>query len=364
MKKVIISGGGTGGHIFPAIAIANGLKAQFPDIDILFIGAEGKMEMEKVPAAGYKIIGLPVVGLQRKLSVRNFSVPFKLMRSLSRAKEIIKEFNPEVVIGVGGYASAPTLRSAAKLGIPTLIQEQNSYPGMTNKLLSRRASKICVAYDGLEAFFSKEKIVMTGNPVRKDLIHIATTREEACRELGLDPAKKIVLSVGGSLGARTINESIFERIDFFKENDIQVIWQTGKWFNERALDGVREKGCENVKVFEFISRMDLAYAAADIIVSRAGAIAISELCLVAKPTILVPSPNVSEDHQTKNAMALANKGAALMVSDMEAQSKLFVEIYKLLNDNEKQLSLSEGCKKMGIPDATERIVSEIIDLVK
>ncbi|MDL2315368.1 undecaprenyldiphospho-muramoylpentapeptide beta-N-acetylglucosaminyltransferase, partial [Bacteroidales bacterium OttesenSCG-928-C19] len=316
------------------------------------------------PAAGYKILGLPVVGLQRKLTVRNLSVPFKLLRSINRAKEIVKEFNPEVVIGVGGYASAPTLRSAASLKIPTLIQEQNSYPGVTNKLLSKKTSKICVAYEGLEAFFPKEKIVMTGNPVRQDLIKLAFSREEACKELGLDPSKKIVLSVGGSLGARTINESILGGIDFFKENDIQVIWQTGKWFYEKAVEGVSKEHQTNIKIFDFISRMDLAYAAADIIISRAGAIAISELCLVGKPTILIPSPNVSEDHQTKNALALVNKGAAIMVSDMDARNELIKELDNLLKDSEKQASLSENCKKMGIPDATERIVDEVIRLVK
>ena len=364
MKKVIISGGGTGGHIFPAIAIANELKLQFPDIDILFIGAEGKMEMEKVPAAGYRIIGLPVVGLQRRLTIKNLMLPFKLVKSLNRAKKIIKEFSPDVVIGVGGYASAPTLRSAAKLKIPTLIQEQNSYPGVTNKLLSKKVKTICVAYDGLDTFFRKDKIRLTGNPVRKDLIRLNVTKTEACEALGLNPDKKTVLSVGGSLGARTINESILANIEFFKENDIQLVWQTGKWFHEKALAGVDTESYPGIKVFDFISRMDLVYAAADVIVSRAGAIAISELCLIGKPTILVPSPNVSEDHQTKNAMALVNKGAAVMVCDADAQSELITELETLLGDENKQISLSDNCKKLGIPDATEKIVKEIINLIK
>lgn len=362
--KAIISGGGSGGHIFPAIAIANAIKKRYSDAEILFIGAEGRMEMEKVPAAGYKIVGLPIQGIQRKLTLKNLAVPFKLWKSQRMVKRTISEFAPDIVVGVGGYASAPTLNTAEKLGYPTLLQEQNSYPGLTNKMLAKNARTICVAYDGLDRYFPKEKIVFTGNPVRADIEAMCATREEGCREFGLDTKKRIVLSVGGSLGARSINQMILKNPLFFKENDIQLIWQTGKWMYKEALDRVKAAGLEPwIKVHQFISRMDLAYTAADVVISRAGAIAISELCLVGKPIILIPSPNVAEDHQTKNAMALVNKGAARMVRDDECGTKGLIELRELLNSQQQQQYMREKCSQLGVRGAAEKIVDEIDKII-
>jgi len=364
IKKVIISGGGTGGHIFPAIAIANKIKEKYPNSDILFVGAEGKMEMEKVPQAGYKIIGLPIRGLQRKLTLKNLSVPFKLFASLRQAKKIVKNFKPDVAIGVGGYASAATLRKAAQQYIPTLVQEQNSFPGITNKWLAKKAKTICVAYDGLDRFFPKEKIVKTGNPVRNEVIEIEGKRTKAFEFFGLDQTKKTVLVIGGSLGAGTINISFKEHIKTLIKNDIQVIWQCGKGYIKNLTVFANGLNSKLVFLSDFIYKMDLAYAAADVIVSRAGAMSVSELCLIQKPTILVPSPNVSEDHQTKNAMALVNEDAAILVKDNEAKLKLIPQIIDLFKDVEQQNTLSINIKKLGISDAADRILTEIEKLVK
>ena len=364
LKKIIISGGGTGGHIFPAIAIANKIKEKYPKSDILFVGAEGKMEMEKVPQAGYRIIGLPIRGIQRKLTLKNLLVPFKLISSLWKAKNIIKDFNPDVAIGVGGYASAATLKMAARKKVPTLVQEQNSFPGITNKWLAKKAKKICVAYDGLDRFFPSSKIVKTGNPVRNEVVQIKGKREEAFKFFGLDNSKKTVLVIGGSLGAGTINISFKENIKELIENDIQVIWQCGKGYIKNLTVFNDELNSKHVFLSDFIYKMDLAYAAADVIVSRAGAMSVSELCLISKPTILVPSPNVSEDHQTKNAMALVNVNAALLVKDSEAKQKLIPEIIELFNDSVKQKSLSTQINKLGISDAADRILTEIENIVK
>lgn len=366
--KAIISGGGSGGHIFPAVAIANAIKARYPEADILFIGAEGRMEMEKVPAAGYPIKALPIAGIQRSLSLKNIiancKVPFKMYKSQQMVKNIIQQFKPDIVVGVGGYASAPTLSMAEKLGYPTLLQEQNSYPGLTNKMLAKKARTICVAYSGLEQFFPKEKIVFTGNPVRADIEHITATREEGCQAFEVDPSMKVVLSVGGSLGARSINQMILKNPLFFKENNVQLIWQTGKWMYKDALGRVKAAGLEKwIKVHQFISRMDLAYAAADVVISRAGAIAISELCLVGKPVILIPSPNVAEDHQTKNALALVTKGAAIMVRDNECAEKGLSRLRDLLNDPDQQKRMSKACRSMGVAGSADLIVNEIEKII-
>ncbi len=363
LNKVIISGGGTGGHIFPAVAIANKIKEKNPNCDILFVGAEGKMEMEKVPKAGYKIIGLPIRGLQRRLTLKNLAVPFKLLASLRQAKKIVKNFKPDVAIGVGGYASAATLRKAAQQGVPTLVQEQNSYPGITNKWLAKKAKTICVAYDGLDRFFPKEKIVKTGNPVRNDVVQIDGKRDEAFDFFGLDKNKKTVLVVGGSLGAGTINISFKEGIKKLIDNDIQVVWQCGKGYITNLSKFVKELNTNLVYISDFIYKMDLAYACADVIVSRAGAMSISELCLVGKPTILVPSPNVSEDHQTKNAMALVDKNAAILVKDQEAKNTLIDTVNTLINDVDTQNELSKNIKTLGIPDAADRIYKEIEKII-
>lgn len=364
LKKVIISGGGTGGHIFPAVAIANQIKKQFPQCEILFVGAEGKMEMEKVPKAGYEIIGLPIRGIQRKLTLSNLSVPFKLIESLNQAKKIIKKFQPQIAIGVGGYASAAVLRVSQKQGIPTLIQEQNSYAGLTNKWLSKKAGKICVAYDQMDRFFPKDKIIKTGNPVRNEVVDIEGKRDEAFQTFGLNPNKKTVLVVGGSLGALTINKSFKKDLNQLIEKDVQLIWQCGKGYYTNLQAYVNEVNSDLVYLSDFIYQMDLAYAAADIIVSRAGAMSVSELCLIKKPTILVPSPNVSEDHQTKNAMALVNKHAAELVKDVEAETSLVSKVIKLLKDKERCVELSQNIEELGISDAPERIVAEVIKLAK
>ena len=360
--KVILSGGGTGGHIFPALAIANEIKKMVPDAEFLFVGAEGRMEMEKVPAAGYKIVGLWISGLQRKLTLSNLSFPFKVILSVLKAKKIIKEFKPAIVIGTGGYASGPTLKAAASKGIPTLIQEQNSYPGITNKLLSKKANKICVAYEGMERFFPKEKIVFTGNPVRQDISDLSSKRNEAISFFSLDPTKKTILIIGGSLGARTINESIGAGLEEFHKNNIQVIWQTGKGYIETAR--LQETNYLSTKVFDFITRMDLVYAAADCIISRAGASSVSEIQIIGKPCILVPSPNVAEDHQTKNAMALVNKNAALLVKDMDAKNTLVETSIALLKDEARQNELKNNIVKMAMPSAASVIAKEALKLAK
>ncbi len=362
--KAIISGGGTGGHIFPAIAIANAIKEKYPDADILFVGAKGRMEMEKVPQAGYKIEGLWISGLQRRLTWKNLSFPFKVISSTIKARKIIKRFKPDIVIGVGGFASGPTLEAASKLGIPTLIQEQNSYPGITNKLLAKKVSKICVAYDNMTRWFEEKKICFTGNPVRQNIIDIKDKKELALKHFGLNENLKTVLAVGGSLGALTINESIAQGLKYFVDNNIQVIWQTGKSYFEKAKQEATKYNSNNIKVFEFIYEMDLAYSVADVIVSRAGAIAISELCVIGKPTILVPSPNVAEDHQTKNAMALVEKNAALLVKDSMSREILVNEIDSLIKNTDKQLELSKNILNLGVKDADKRILSIVEELIK
>ena len=366
--KVIISGGGSGGHIFPAIAIANALKARHAGADILFVGAEGKMEMEKVPAAGYEIVGLPIAGLQRKLTpsniLRNLRLPLLMMKSRRKVRQVIADFRPDIVVGVGGFASQPTLKAAAAMGYPTLLQEQNSFAGLTNKLLSRRARTICVAYDGMERFFPKEKIVFTGNPVRADIERMDVTAAEGRSHFGLEPEGKVLLSVGGSLGARSINRMILGNLHFFRDHDIQLLWQTGRWMYDEALAAVEQAGVGQwVKVHQFISRMDLAYAAADLIVSRAGAIAISELCLVGKPVILIPSPNVAEDHQTKNALALADRGAAVLVRDVDCQVQGLLIVKELFDDSQRTREMSAAISKMAVRGSADKIVDQIERLI-
>lgn len=366
--KVIISGGGSGGHIFPAIAIANAIKARHADAQILFVGADGRMEMEKVPAAGYEIKGLPIAGLQRQLTVRNIiknlQLPFKVLRSRCKVRRIIRDFNPDIVVGVGGFASEPTLKVASSMGYITLLQEQNSYAGLTNKTLAKSAAAICVAYDGMERFFPKEKIVYTGNPVRADIEQMNCSREEGCDHFAIRVDEPVMLSVGGSLGARSINQMILKNLHLFKDNGVQLIWQTGKWMYKEAVQAVEEAGMGQwVKVHQFISRMDMAYAAADVVISRAGAIAISELCLVGKPIVLIPSPNVAEDHQTKNAMALVSKGAALMVRDAECASKGIPQAMELLKDKTRAEQMSQNLRSMASPHAADKIVDQIDKLL-
>ena len=363
MDRVVISGGGTGGHIFPAIAIANELKDRFPTIDVLFVGALGKMEMQKVPAAGYKIIGLPITGFQRRITLSNFLLPFKLIYSLFLAYRLIKKFNPDVVIGVGGYASGPTLRMAALAGIPSVIQEQNSFPGKTNQLLAKHVSKVCVAYDGLDVFFPASKLIFTGNPVRNEVITITGKRENGINFFKLDPSRKTILIVGGSLGARTLNESIVSNLDIIYKSGCQVLWQCGSYYFPQLNESNHLFVNNRVHLNEFIKEMDLAYSVADIIVSRAGAISISELCLVKKPIILVPSPNVAEDHQTKNALALSSKNAALLVSDISAKTVLIPTVLSTLKDDVLMKELSMNISKLGINDAANRIVNELVNLV-
>jgi UDP-N-acetylglucosamine--N-acetylmuramyl-(pentapeptide) pyrophosphoryl-undecaprenol N-acetylglucosamine transferase len=361
-KKVIISGGGTGGHIFPAISIANALRNIEPEIEILFVGAEGRMEMEKIPAAGYKIIGLPVTGIQRSLTIKNIMVVLRLIKSLNMAKKIIREFEPDVVVGVGGYASGPVLRQAGRMGITTLIQEQNSYAGLTNRLLAKRASKICVAYDGMEKYFPAEKIIKTGNPVRENFTNLRDLNAEALLFFKLKKDRPVILVLGGSLGAGSINNSLSGNISMLRDSDCQWLWQTGKHYFENVKALVSISFCENISVHGFINRMDYAYAAADIIVSRAGAGTISELCLVGKPVILVPSPNVAEDHQTKNAMALSEKEAALFISDDQAASSLVSEAIKLVSDKTKRDKLSENILKLAERNADIRIAEAVLKL--
>lgn len=362
--RIIISGGGTGGHVFPAIAIADALKKMAPDATILFVGAEGRLEMEKVPAAGYEIKGLKISGLQRKISAGNLSFPFKVLKSLLDARKIIRNFKPDVAVGVGGYASGPLLFAASLMGVPTVIQEQNSFPGLTNKLLAKRAKKICVAYENMDRFFPSGKIILTGNPVRKSMVDIEGKRDDAMQFFGLKNHYKTVLFIGGSLGARTINRSAEKILDILTSSGIQVIWQTGKLYYQQA-SGAGEKFKEvPVRVHEFITRMDYAYAAADFIVSRAGAIAVSELEIIAKPLILIPSPNVAEDHQTKNALALVNRNAAIMVKDDEAEEKLGPVLMMLMQNTQLQQDISEHLKTISCKDSDEKISEVILELVK
>lgn len=367
--KAIISGGGTGGHIFPAVAIANCIKKNHPDSEILFVGAENKMEMQKVPQAGYKIVGLKIAGFQRKKLYKNFSLPFKMIASACKARKILKQFNPDIVIGVGGYASWATLRQAQALNIPTLLQEQNSYAGMSNLKLSRKAKKICVAYDNMERFFDRQKIVKTGNPIRKTISSLQENKEnlrsKALEKYSLSSDKKTVLVIGGSLGAGTINKTIEQNLDYFTSNNIQLLWQTGKYYYEGILQRIDKnyKDNPNIKITEFITDMDLAYSLADIIVSRAGALSISELCCVAKPVILVPSPNVAEDHQTKNAMALVDKQAAIMIADSEMEQQFRQKLNSLIKDDDTMALLSKNILSLAIVDADERILSQIETII-
>ena len=358
--KFILSGGGTGGHIYPAIAIANELKSRFPDAEFLFVGAKDKMEMQKVPQAGYKIIGLWIAGLQRRLTFDNTLFPVKLISSLLKSRTIISKYKPDVVIGTGGFVSGPLLQMAGLAGVPTVIQEQNSYPGITNKLLSKKANKICVAYENLERFFPKEKMILTGNPVRQDLIDIASKREKALQHFNLDPAKKTLLVLGGSLGARKINELIAKEILLFSAHNTQVIWQCGKLYYDQYK---RFEENENIQVHAFIDRMDLVYAAADVVISRAGASSVSELCIVGKPVIFIPSPNVAEDHQTKNAQAVVDKNGAFLIKESELDSQFSLVFESVLNDEAKQKMLSENIKKLAMPEATRQIVDEIVKLI-
>jgi UDP-N-acetylglucosamine--N-acetylmuramyl-(pentapeptide) pyrophosphoryl-undecaprenol N-acetylglucosamine transferase len=405
MRRVIISGGGTGGHVFPAIAIANALKTSIKEIEILFIGAKGRMEMEKVPAAGFHIEGLTISGFQRRLTLKNLTFPFKLLGSLLKARTIISKFKPDVVIGVGGYASGPTLRIATARGIPSLIQEQNSFPGVTNRILGNRVQKICVAYEGMNKYFPAEKIVLTGNPIRQEVLKIVGKTEEALQYFGLNPGRKTILVIGGSLGAGTINQAILKFVNDFPDQgsflktpgvsnhnitDFQILWQTGKnyfdninasfprqkSYNQKAENSGQsqkstvanrskpETGTDNLVILPFIDRMDLAYAAADLIVSRAGAIAISELCVIGKPVILVPSPNVAEDHQTKNALFLVNRNAAILVRDFDAIEKLGITIIATLADVVLQSELKKNIAELGITDAAARIADEVLKLGK
>ena len=375
MTKIIISGGGTGGHVFPAIAIANAIKAKRPDADILFIGARGKLEMEKVPAAGYRIEGLDIAGFQRRLSVKNLSFPFKLIRSMIRARKLVSGFSPDMVIGVGGYASGPVLRTAISMHIPALIQEQNSYPGVTNRLLSGKVQKICVAYEGMEKYFPKDKLVLTGNPIRQDLEGMKERRNEGMKErrneglkvFGLSEGKTTVLVLGGSLGAGTINKSVMQCLTGKKPGDkVQWLWQCGRYYFESLDAELRVSSIlphKDIHLHAFIDRMDLAYAAADIVISRAGAIAISELCAAAKPVILVPSPNVAEDHQTKNAMALSLRTAALMLKDSEAIVNLPGMLESLIQDGRMQDELKRNISAMAVTDAAEKIAAEALGLI-
>ena len=363
--RVIISGGGTGGHIFPAISIANAIKALCPDASILFIGAIGRMEMQRVPAAGYEIKGLPIRGFFRPLwKPANVGVAIDYLKSKWLAKKILREFKPDVAVGVGGYASAAALGAANSLGIPTLIQEQNSYAGLTNKNLANKAEKICVAYEGMELFFPAEKIILTGNPVRQNLLETTISREEAIKSLGLNPSKKTILLVGGSLGARTINESVLQHLDLVKSSDVQFIWQTGKYYSAEITERLKGQDIPNLKVTDFITDMGAAYKAADLVISRAGASSISEFCLIGKPVILVPSPNVAEDHQTKNALALSTRDAAIYVKDAEAPAKLLQLAIDTVQDTAKLKSLSENVLKLALPDSANIIAKEVIQLAK
>lgn len=361
--RVIISGGGTGGHIFPAISIANAIREARPDSDILFVGAEGRMEMEKVPAAGYRITGLPIAGIKREWSLDNLSFPVKLVRSLRKAANVIREFRPDVAVGVGGYASGPLLFVASLRGIPTLVQEQNSYPGITNRILSRRAAAVCVAYEGMERYFEKAKIVFTGNPVRNDIINLEGKRSEGGAYFNIDPGRKTLLVVGGSQGARSINRSICDGLQAFISAGLQVVWQTGKTFYPEAKAAAERLNSDGIRVYDFITRMDYAYACADVVVGRAGASTVSELCIVRKPSILVPLPTAAEDHQTRNCSALLSRNAALMVRDSEAATKLVAEAIRLMGDEPLRQQLSTNIAPLARPDAAKRIASQIFELI-
>lgn len=364
--RVIISGGGTGGHIFPAVSIANAIKEKRPDARILFVGAEGRMEMQRVPAAGYEIKGLPIAGFNRKNLLKNVSVLFKIMKSRRMARKILRDFKPQVAVGVGGYASGPTLNVAESMGIPTLLQEQNSYAGVTNKLLAKKAKRICVAYDGMERFFPKDSILFTGNPVRQNLLEQNISKDEAVRNFGLVPGKATILIVGGSLGARTLNESVLGNLPLVKQqNKVQFIWQTGKFYSEEIQAELKRRGCpQNLVVMDFISDMRQAFAAADLIISRAGAGSISEFCLLGKPAILVPSPNVAEDHQTKNALSLVQKDAALYVTDADARRSLLPLAINTVSDHSRLEVLSFNIKKLARPNAASDIADEVIKLAE
>ena len=363
--NVLVSGGGTGGHIFPALSIANEVRRRYPDARILFVGAEGRMEMEKVPAAGYNIIGLPVSGFDRKHLLRNFKVVARLLKSMRLAKNILKDFKPAIAIGVGGYASGPMLKEAQKQGIPTLLQEQNSYAGVTNKLLAAKADCICVAYEGMERFFPQDKIVLTGNPVRRNLLECGASPEQARQAMGMDPNKKTILIIGGSLGARTINNAIIDGLAKIGEAyDVQVIWQTGKIYDQQCREALDASGVKNVAQMAFISNMDMAYRAADLVVSRAGASSISELQLLGKAVILVPSPNVAEAHQTKNALALSTRDAAILVPDADASTQLVDTMLATVADGEKIATLSGNVLQMALRDAAEHIVDEVEKIIE
>lgn len=361
--RLIISGGGTGGHIFPAVAIANAFRERHPDADILFVGAEGRMEMTRVPEAGYKIIGLWISGLQRKLTMSNLLFPVKVIVSYFKAAKIVKDFKPNAVVGTGGYASGPVMMAATRMGVPSVIQEQNSFAGLTNKQVAGKVSRVCVAYDGMDKYFPKEKISLTGNPVRKDILSVSAKRERALAHFGFSHQTKTLLIIGGSLGARTINESILKGIDKLIGSNIQMIWQTGKGYFEAYKSQLGQYDLRKIYVQDFIKEMDLAYAAADVVISRSGALAVSELCIAGKPVILVPSPNVAEDHQTKNAMALVSKDAAILVKDVEAEEKLVDEALKLIGDDLLAKKLSANIIKLARPNATEDIVNEIEKLI-
>jgi UDP-N-acetylglucosamine--N-acetylmuramyl-(pentapeptide) pyrophosphoryl-undecaprenol N-acetylglucosamine transferase len=361
--KIMITGGGTGGHVFPAIAIADAIKRLRPDAEFLFVGANGRMEMERVPKAGYKIEGLNIAGFQRSLSFKNLSVAFKLLSSLRKARRIVAAFKPNVVIGTGGYASGPVMRAAQRSGIPTLIQEQNSYAGVTNKILGKKATAVCVAYDHMEQFFDKNKILFTGNPVRADILNLEGKRAEAIAYYGLNPAQKTIAVIGGSLGAKTLNEAVANGYDLLKDSAVNVLWQCGKYYELMYQESDTAK-LPNVQLRAFIDRMDLLYAAADIIISRAGALSISELCLIGKPVVLVPSPNVAEDHQTKNAMALVEKGAARLVHDSEAAAKMLSEAFMILENDALAFSLGESIRPLGRPNAADMIAREALKIAK
>jgi len=362
--KVIISGGGTGGHIFPALAIAKAIENKVKDVEFLFVGAEDRMEMEKIPAAGYKIVGLWISGLQRNFSKRNLLFPFKVVSSLLKARKIVKQFKPDLAIGTGGYASGPLLFAAANKGVPSLIQEQNSYPGITNKILSKYVQKVCVAYDDMERFFGKEKLIITGNPIREDILGFDTKVKQGRELFSVDASRPTVLVVGGSLGARTINNAIAENIEAFKLAEVNLIWQTGISFQDKSQEIIKGVNVPGIQAHTFIKKMDLAYAAADVIVSRAGAIAISELCCVCKPIILVPSPNVSENHQYKNAQSLVNKNAALLVEDKDASRKLVSTLLDLVKDSSLQGSLSSNIKQLAVKNAADEIAKIALHLIK
>jgi UDP-N-acetylglucosamine--N-acetylmuramyl-(pentapeptide) pyrophosphoryl-undecaprenol N-acetylglucosamine transferase len=362
--RIMISGGGTGGHIYPAIAIANAWKEKHPESEILFVGAEGKMEMQKVPEAGFRIEGLPIAGLQRSMSLSNLSFPFKLLKSLKISKKLLQEFGPNAVVGVGGYASGPLLFAAQRKGIPTLIQEQNSYAGLTNKLLAKRAKKICVAFSGMDRFFPKDRILYTGNPVRKDILQLEGKKESALVHFGMDPKRKVILVLGGSLGARTINQAVLADMKAIEDSGYQVLWQCGRFYFKEMSNKVILSGLKHIHVMEFIREMDLAYAAADTVVSRAGALSVSELSLVGKPVIFIPSPNVAEDHQTKNAMAYVSENAALLLKDVEAIGKLKEFTDRLFADEKKAKQLSENIRKMAKPDAAIEIVEALESIIE